>query len=187
VLVPPKVLEGNLHDKFYYSLGGEKWEYLAANASKIAIDPHYPPDLEVLVQESAKSDLKNQVLLDNIKEEGLAGIRAKWKESQKEALRARLGDVRIPRLEEELNEDLQKLIKMETDQYLQYTHPWDENSPRLRNSMLLMQQHVSSALSIDQSDLSYFVLKVQNFDMKNAQRYVSGWEGIIPLVKRKTI
>jgi hypothetical protein len=76
-----------------------------------------------------------------------------------------------------LRKDIEKLIKIETDHFLQYVHPWDENSLRLRNRMLLMKQHVSSAISIDQTDLSYFALKVQDFDKKNAQRYINGWEG----------
>jgi hypothetical protein len=99
VVQPPKILEANLHDKIYYNLGREKWEYVISDVNKIAIDPNYPSDLD-LARESAKSDSRNQVLLDTIKEEGLARIRMRWEDGKREALQARLGSIRVPEFEE---------------------------------------------------------------------------------------
>ena len=89
VVQDSKQLEANLHDKIYYTLGKEKWDYLVSNVGKIAVPARTPENMDSIIKESTKRDEQNEKLIQSIKQGAESKIVERWMQGMDEVAGAR--------------------------------------------------------------------------------------------------
>lgn len=177
----------NVHDKIYYTIDEEIWDYLNKSALQIAIRPPLSPDSEQRISEATKLDLRNEELITTLKKSAYKSIERKWDDACAEAFALR----GIKKLPKQFKKDMQaELFKLKSHDraYLEkYMPPWDERALRNRNEALEIQLSVSNSIDIDALNLPYYALKLNGFKEEDARRYISGWEALLPYINRKQL
>lgn len=180
----PNTLKSAIHDKIYYTLDKEIWEFIYNNVEKITIEPNFPPNFEEMVKQSAERDFKDQELKKLVDEIIYNGIKEKYLLALYENPRFEIGS-----LPEELlggmMGDIKKIVDMEWNHRKKFSAT--PNAFEYRNRYLVEQTSVSSALFVPSNWIPYYQYKVGNYPIKDARRYLQGLDAIMPFVKRKTL
>ena len=180
-------LRANLQDKIYYSLGKEKWDYLYSHADRIAVTCNLAKATESVIEQSARLDEQNDSLIKTIKTSVLEGIRKEWYGSLAES---RIGDDwdKLPRkFRSEVEDNIKSHIELQFHHISNHSPPWEFSHLKYRNEVLLRQLSISSALHVEPNDFSYYAMKLNNFNLHDAERYLQGWRGLLPFVKRQAL
>jgi hypothetical protein len=180
----PKALRSAIHDKIYYTLDKEVWEFIDHNAEKITIKPTFPANVEEIIKQSTRRDFEDQQLKKLVNE-------IIYNETKERYLNALYENPRfefdlVPKeLQKEMMDEIQKLVDMEFNYRKKFSNT--QNSFRMRNSYFLEQTSVSSALFVPLNWIPYYQYKVGDYSIKDAKRYLQGLDAIMPFVRRKSI
>ncbi len=174
----------NLTDKIYYGLDKELWEYIYKNADKIAIHPKLPDNAEQIVQESTKRDFQDKDLQDLMDRVIFNSIMGKWLDALENS-RMPLRDM-PPDIKKDMIADVRKFVKLEYDQYLQRRSK-NRFGFEYRNRYFLEQMTVSSALFAPMQMLPYYSYKLGDYSVRDARKYLSGLNAVMPFIKRDSI
>jgi len=180
----PNTLKSAIHDKIYYTLDKEIWEFIYNNAEKITIEPTFSPNFEEMIKQSTKRDFEDQELKKLVNEIIYTETKEKYLISLYENPRFEIGSFPKEMLLEMMG-DIKKVVDMESNYRKNFSAT--QNAFEYRNRYLLEQTSVSSALFVPFNWIPYYQHKVGDYSIKDARRYLQGLDAIMPIVRRKTL
>jgi hypothetical protein len=178
-------LRDSLHDKIYYGLDKRLWEYLYRHADNIAVNPKMPENAEEIIAESTKRDNQNEDLQKLLDKSMYDGYLNEWMRGLKENERIPYESM-PPDLKKEMTEVTEAVVKMQWDHFFQNDSPTRFGFEH-RNRYLLEQMSVSSAIYAPARLLPYYSHKLGDYSIRDARKYLSGLNAVMPFVKRTSI
>jgi len=179
-----KALKSAIHDKIYYSLNKEVWEFIYHNAEKITIEPTFPSNADKIIEQSTRRDSEDQQLKRLVDEIVYNEIEDKYLNAFYENPRFEF-DSLPEEMQKKMINDIQKLVDLEWNHRKKFSS--SDRSFEFRNRYLLEQTSVSSALFVPLNWIPYYQYKVGDYSIKDARRYLQGLDAIMPIVKRESI
>lgn len=179
-----KALKGAIHDKIYYNLDKEVWEFIYHNAEKITIEPTFPANVEKIIKQSTRRDFEDQQLKKLVNEIIYNEVKDKYLNALYENPRFEF-DSLPEELQKEMINYIQKLVDVEWNYRKKFSST--DSSFEYRNRYLLEQTSVSSALFVPFNWIPYYQYKAGDYSIKDARRYLQGLDAIMPIVKRESI
>jgi len=162
----PNTLKSAIHDKIYYTLDKEIWEFIYNNAEKITIEPTFPPNFEEMIKQSTKRDFEDQELKKLVNEIIYTETKEKYLISLYENPRFEIGSFPKEMLLEMMG-DIKKVVDMESNYRKNFSAT--QNAFEYRNRYLLEQTSVSSALFVPFNWIPYYQHKVGDYSIKDAR------------------
>jgi hypothetical protein len=179
----PEELKNGLYDKVYYGLDKGLHGFMYENPGKVTIPPQLPQDAETIINESTKLDYNNKELKQLIDSIVYKKTLDDWIMGARESRY-------FAQAPPEIAAEVSKTIKTLADKQFEHYITRSENSRfhfEYRNKEMLEQFSVSSAICIDSDWVPLYRYKLGDFEVKNAETYLSGLDVVVPLIAKISV